>query len=155
LAQTLYGLKGSGEQLARGLTFLQKNLPSEFWVAQLSTDFRSDPDLRIARGEERPILQVAGKAREGTSSLSNLYEGFIAAVRQRLPRADMLKERLSSSGSKFTIDVSLFVPPENELPSGAQAAGGAAATGETKKSVSGNKPKAAGDSKPGDKKAPQ
>jgi Tfp pilus assembly PilM family ATPase len=111
LAQTLYGLKGSGEQLARGLTFLQENLPSEFWVAQLSTDFRADPDFKIARGEERPILSVAGKAREGTSSLSTLYASFIAAVRQRLPRADMLKERLSSNGSKFTVDVCVFVPP--------------------------------------------
>jgi Tfp pilus assembly PilM family ATPase len=114
LGDTLYALKGSGEQLARGITFLQKNLPSEFWVAQLSTDYRADPDLRIARGEEKPILQVAGKAREGTSSLSSLYEGFIANVRQRLPRADMLKERLSSNASKFTVDVSMFAPPPAE-----------------------------------------
>lgn len=155
LTETLYGLKGSGEQLARGLTFLQKHLPSEFWVAQLSTDFRADPDLRIARGEERPILSVAGKAREGTSSLSSLYEGFIASVRQRLPRADMLKERLSSSGSKFTIDVSLFVPPEAAPAEAEQDAGGSKGSGETKKSGSDDKAKASGDAKAGDKKAPK
>jgi Tfp pilus assembly PilM family ATPase len=148
LAQTLYALKGSGEQLARGLTFLQKSLPSEFWVEKLSNEFRADPDLRIARGEERPILAVVGKAREGTSSLSTLYEGFIAQVRQRLPRADMLRERLSSSGSSFTVDVSVFVPPEPAAQGESSDAGNERKAGDPKKGA--DKPKAPSDSKSGD-----
>jgi Tfp pilus assembly PilM family ATPase len=153
LAQTLYALKGSGEQLARGLTFLQKNLPSEFWVEKLSSDFRADPDLRIARGEERPILSVAGKAHEGTSSLSTLYEGFIAAVRQRLPRPEMLRERLSSNASSFTVDVSLFVPAEAESAGGATDAAAAHPAGESKKNGPGDKPRGSSGSKPADKKS--
>jgi len=148
LSQQLYSLKGSGEQLARGLTFLQKNLPSEFWVEKLASDFRADPDLHIARGDERPILSIAGKAHEGTSSLSSLYEGFIAAVRQRLPRPEMLRERLSSNASSFTVDVSLFVPPEAEVAAGVQDA----SAGE-KKSGTGEKSKSRGDAKPSEKKA--
>lgn len=102
---------GSGAQLARALVLMEQHLPPEFWLTQLSSDWRADPELGVARGMERPILSLTGKAREGTNSLSSLYERFIGAVRAGLPRDARLRERLTPNGSKFTVDVCGFVPP--------------------------------------------
>src|SRR5204863_482021 len=83
---------------------------SDFWLTQLSTDSRPDPELRIERGAEVPIVSVVGRAREGTSSLAALYEGFIHGLRDKLPKRPSLKERLTVSASKFTVDLSFFAP---------------------------------------------
>jgi Tfp pilus assembly PilM family ATPase len=109
-ARELEGIKGSGEQLARAIGWMQKDLPSEFWVTQLLTDFRPSPELGIQRGEERPVLTVVGRAKEGTNSLTQLYEKFVADVRAKLPPSAALQQQLAVNGSKFTIDVSFFAP---------------------------------------------
>jgi type IV pilus assembly protein PilM len=101
---------GSGAQLARSLVLLEQHLPPEFWLTQLSSDWRADPELGVPRGSERPILSLTGKAREGTNSLSSLYERFIGSVRVGLPKEARLRERLTPNGSKFTIDVCGFAP---------------------------------------------
>jgi len=107
----LHHTQGSGEQLARSLGWLEQNLPSDFWVSQLTTDFRADPELRIPRGSERPIVTVTGKAREGTNSLATLYEQFVNELHTKLPKEGAFKERLTPNGSKFTLDFSLYAPP--------------------------------------------
>lgn len=111
LASTLSASKGSGEQLARVLFALESELPSDFWITQLSTDLRADPELGVERGAERPVLSIAGKAREGTSSLATQYESFIQGMKKRLPKELAIKERLAASGAKFTVDLTLFAPP--------------------------------------------
>ena len=102
---------GSGEQLARVLGVLEQKLPADFWLTQLSSEPKADPELGIPRGSERPILSLTGKAREGTNSLSSLYEAFIRDLRGALPREAALRERLASNGAKFTVDLSVFVAP--------------------------------------------
>ncbi len=111
LAAELQATKGSGEQIARTLDWLRADLPSEFWVTQLTSDFRSDNDLGVARGAERPIVSVVGKAREGTNSLAQLYEGFLQKLRARLPAGLVPKEKLAPNGARFTLDLTLYAPP--------------------------------------------
>lgn len=110
-ATELSNVKGAGEQLARTIDLLQRELPSTFWITQLSTEFRADPSLGVQRGSERPIVSVVGKAREGTNSLSTAYEGFILALENKLPKNVRMNQQLSPSGSKFTLDLTLFAPP--------------------------------------------
>lgn len=127
LATELAIAKGSGEQLARVLYALESELPGDFWITQMSTDLRADPDLGIERGQERPVLSIAGKAREGTSSLATQYEGFIQGLKRRLPSNIAVKERLAATGAKFTVDLTLFAPrSETEANAAAGSTDGSA-----------------------------
>lgn len=126
-ARELHVTKGSGEQLARVVSILSKELPSDFWITQLSTDRRADPDLGVARGAEQPIVSVIGNAREGTNSLAAQYEAFVQGLRSKLPPGARIKERPSQSGAKFTLDVTLFAPPEPKDAAPASSSGTAAA----------------------------
>ncbi len=110
LAAELYATKGSGEQVARTLDWMKVDLPREFWITQLTSDFRADPDMGIARGQEKPIVSIVGKAKEGTNSLPQLYESFLQKVRARLPEGVTPKEKLKPNGALFTLDLSLFAP---------------------------------------------
>ncbi|MEQ1895125.1 MAG: pilus assembly protein PilM, partial [Planctomycetota bacterium] len=92
-AQELFVLSGAGEQLARTLDALERDLPNDFWVETLTMDWQFDPDLGIARGEDRPLLLVRGESREGTESPALLFQDFVAALRKRLPEA-RVKERM-------------------------------------------------------------
>lgn len=118
-ATELAQLKGSGEQLARGITLLQNHLPSDFWVTKLSSDWRIDPALGLTGNDKRPVLSIEGKAREGTNSLAVSYEGFITALTDKLPKAVRFSQQLAPSGSKFTLDLSVFAPPIPEASDGA------------------------------------
>lgn len=113
-ANELHALKGSGEQLARTIALLGNELPSDFWVTQISASERADPELGIPRGDERPIVSVAGRAREGANSLSALYQLFVQNVRAKLPPNAGLRERMGNTGDKFTLDLSCFVPPPRD-----------------------------------------
>ncbi|NOT29560.1 MAG: pilus assembly protein PilM [Planctomycetes bacterium] len=116
-AGQLFALAGAGEQVARTLDALERDLPADFWVDTLAMDWQSDPDLGVARGEERPILRVRGRSREGTESPALLFQDFAAALRKRVPEA-RTKERMGESD--FTIDLcALGVPaaaPLKETP---------------------------------------
>lgn len=124
-AKELLATKGSGEQLARVIALMQTELPADFWVTQLSTDRRADPELGIARGEEQPVVSVTGRAREGTNSLATLYEGFVQGVRAKLPERHVIEEHLAPNGSKFTLDISCFAPRLDAGPAKAAGTGGA------------------------------
>jgi len=110
LAAELYATKGSGEQVARTLDWMKVDLPPEFWVTQLTSDFRADPDMGLARGQEKPIVSIVGQAKQGTNSLPQLYERFLEKLRTRLPDGVTPKEKLAPNGARFTLDLSLFVP---------------------------------------------
>ena len=109
-AQLAYSA-GAGEQMARALDQLEGKLPSEFWLTQLATEWKADPELGVPRGAERPILRLEGRAREGTNSLATLYQAFIRDFRAALPGDAALRETLAPSGARFSIDLSVFVPP--------------------------------------------
>lgn len=137
-ANDLHALKGSGEQLARTIALLGNELPSDFWVTQIAASERADPELGIPRGDERPIVSVTGRAREGANSLSALYQAFVQNVRAKLPPNAALKERMGNTGDKFTLDLSCFAPPpgsaaadagKNEKPGNTRPGAGAAGKG--------------------------
>jgi Tfp pilus assembly PilM family ATPase len=110
-ADTLVRTAGSGEQLARALDQLEAHLPSEFWLTVLYTDFKADPELGVQRGDERPILHVEGRAREGTNSLSALYELFVHDLRAALPADAALRMRPTPNGASFKMDLTVFPKP--------------------------------------------
>jgi Tfp pilus assembly PilM family ATPase len=110
-AERLVQVKGSGEQLARAITFLQQHLPQEFWVTKLGTDWRADPFLRLIGNDKRPVISVEGKAREGQTNLSAAYSRFLETVKAKLPPDAGFKETLHPTGSKFTVDLTVFAPP--------------------------------------------
>ena len=104
---------GTGEQLARSLEALHKSLPEEFWLTNLETKVGEDKDL-LDEKEEQPFLRVEGRAREGTRSMSVLYEQFLARLRAELPMA-----RITASpnvrGTQFELALTLFggAPPQD------------------------------------------
>lgn len=104
-------MTGSGEQLARGIVLLQDHLPEEFWVTQISTDWRADPALGLVGNDKRPVLSIVGKGREGAKPLATSYERFLTALTDKLPKAARFSQQLAPSGSKFTLDMSVFAPP--------------------------------------------
>ena len=110
----LQAVAGNGEQLARSLWAVGETLPSDFWFAALSSDWRTNESLRIARGEERPIVHADGRSREGTASPAQLFAGFIAGITQRLSPGLALTENPSPAFDKFTLDLSLFAPPPTD-----------------------------------------
>jgi hypothetical protein len=108
-AGELHGLAGSGEQLARVLEQLESDLPDGFWIEGLSTDFRVHEGLRVARGSEKPVIKVAGRAREGTESIAALLDTYVGKLRARFPAAEIVYAP-SPSGEKFTLDLTLHAP---------------------------------------------
>ena len=112
-ADELMTTLGTGEQLARSLEALHKSLPEEFWLTNLETRVGEDKDL-LDEKEEQPFLRVEGRAREGTRSMSVLYEQFLARLRAELPMA-----RITASpnvrGTQFELALTLFGgPPEGD-----------------------------------------
>jgi Tfp pilus assembly PilM family ATPase len=101
-AQELFALAGGGEQLLRALDGLERELPADFWVEQLTMAWEFDPDLGVERTEERPILRVRGRLREGTDSPALLFQEFTADLRARWPGL-RLKERMGESD--FTLEM--------------------------------------------------
>lgn len=107
-ANELFALAGAGEQVARLLDTLERDLPADFWIATVSLDWQSDPDLGVQRGAERPIVRVRGQSREGTDSPALLFQDFVAALKKRMPEA-RTKERMGESD--FTIDLCMLGEP--------------------------------------------
>lgn len=111
-AEDLMLTLGTGEQLARSLEALHKSLPEEFWLTNLETKIGQDKDL-LDDKEEQPFLRIEGRAREGTRSMSVLYEQFLARLRAELPMA-----RITASpnvrGTQFELALTLFGGPDPE-----------------------------------------
>ncbi len=118
----LQSVAGAGEQLARSLWAIGETIPSDFWLAALSSDRRFNENLRVLRGEERPILHIEGRSREGTASPAQLFAAFISGISQRLSGGLALAQNPSPSFDKFTLDMTLFAPPPPPAPS-AEGAG--------------------------------
>ena len=124
----LAGVVGSGEQLARVLDGLSQSMPDDFWIESLTSDWRTDERLRLARGVERPAIHLSGRAREGTESIATQLEALVGRARARYPQAELVYQS-SPSGDRFTLDLTLFAPPRPPEP-GAGAAAPAAGEGQ-------------------------
>ncbi len=135
-AELLFEAKGGGEQLARTIAALEHSLPDEFWITQLLTDQRSDPELRIPKGSERPTVSIGGRAREGTTSLSTQFAAFVQGLKKGLPPETALRERPAPNGAKFTVDLCSFAPPEAPAEPTPGAAGSKATPKEAPKESS-------------------
>jgi type IV pilus assembly protein PilM len=110
VAEGLSQIKGTGEQVARAIVLLRDHLPQEFWVTQLASDWRADPNLGLVGNDKRPVLSIAGKAREGGNSLATSYNAFMQELEAKKPPTMRMNEKLSPNGSKFTLDLTLFAP---------------------------------------------
>ncbi|HIG11135.1 MAG: pilus assembly protein PilM [bacterium] len=113
-ALELQGLLGSGEQLVRVLEVLDQRMPEEFWISNMESSWSFDEELSIHRTVERPILRLAGRARQGTRSMASLYEGFLASLRDNLDGIKM-KAAPNADGSRFELDLSLLAVTQPEL----------------------------------------
>ncbi|TDJ71521.1 MAG: hypothetical protein E2O39_08175 [Planctomycetota bacterium] len=110
LADELQSLAGSGEQVARFFAVTARELPGDFWITRFSSAWGYDEELGVPRGGDRPIVEMKGRAREGTDSPAVLYEGFLNALAEALPTARM-NSSLSPTGDSFSIDLTLYAPP--------------------------------------------
>jgi hypothetical protein len=115
-ARLLFEAKGSGEQLARTIAALEGSLPDDFWLTQITTDYRPDPELGVAKGEDRPIVSISGKAREGALSLSTQFAAFVEGLRSRLPAGTVVRERMKPGGQGFTLDLCTLTIPKPAEP---------------------------------------
>jgi hypothetical protein len=118
----LLGVAGSGEQLARALDHMERTLPEGFWIDSLGSDWSFDDGLGILRGDDRPILRVVGRAREGTQSIATLLDQFVSGLRERFPDS-RFEYAPSPSGDKFDLEFTLFAPPDEGLQ-GEEGVGG-------------------------------
>ena len=109
LARDLATLAGAGEQAHRVLVALDRSLPGDFWLTGFGGRWGFDAELGVARGDERPILHVEGRTREGTESVAVQFQDFVESLRARVPGA-VMKESLSNTGARFTLDLTLLAP---------------------------------------------
>ncbi|MDP6408336.1 MAG: pilus assembly protein PilM [Planctomycetota bacterium] len=111
ISSDLMAALGCGEQIARALEVLDSKLPEEFWLSRLESTWSFDDELGVDRALERPILRIEGRAREGTRSMAQLHETFLASLRDGLPGA-RLKAAPSADGTRFEVDLTLLAAPE-------------------------------------------
>lgn len=109
----LQGIAGSGEQLARAVAFLDDSLPSDFWITRVESAFGTDSELRLERGNERPILSIEGQARDGVQSPTAQFQQMLADLEEAMP---YLALKPSIDRNKFKIDMTSFAgaPEETE-----------------------------------------
>jgi Tfp pilus assembly PilM family ATPase len=112
-AETLdyQGLLGAGEQLARSLNVINKHMPEEYWLSRLESRWGFDPGLGIDRSQERPIIHLEGRARQGTNQMSLLHEAFVASLRSELPGVNLWSAP-KYDGSSFALDLTTLALPE-------------------------------------------
>lgn len=108
---SLQALSGSGEQVARALAQLESDLPDGFWIESLDSEWKANDQLRLSRENVRPVVHLAGRAREGTESIAALLEGYVTKLRTRFPTAEFIYAP-SPQGDRFTLDMTLFAPPK-------------------------------------------
>ncbi|QDV06462.1 Competence protein A [Planctomycetes bacterium Poly30] len=107
--ESLQGIAGSGEQVARALAFFDDHLPQDFWITRIESSFESDQELGIERQQERPVLVVRGSLREGVDSPTEQFQAMVNKLQETMPKA-VLNPGLDRQA--FSIDMSLFAPVE-------------------------------------------
>jgi len=110
VALELQNIAGTGEQTARMFAFMQESLPRDFWLTRLTGAPGSEPELGIDQSIDRPILTLAGRAREGTASPAVLWQGFLNELTTAMPNA-RINPSFAATGDTFTLDFTLFSTP--------------------------------------------
>jgi hypothetical protein len=108
---SLQGIAGSGEQLARAVAFLGGSLPSDFWITRVESSFGTDSELRVPRGDERPILMIEGQARDGVQSPTAQFQQLLADLEEAMPYVAL---NPSIDRNKFTIHMTSFADAPDE-----------------------------------------
>jgi Tfp pilus assembly PilM family ATPase len=100
-------IAGTGEQLARGLAFLDESLPDDFWVTKMTGTWGVDRELGIEDREPRPLWLVRGEARQGVASPNQQHQQMMSRLEEAFPGA-----RLNHSFDRdhFEIDLTSFAP---------------------------------------------
>jgi len=101
----LQGIAGSGEQLARAVAFLDDSLPGDFWITRVESAFGTDSELRVERGNERPILSIQGQARDGVQSPTAQFQQLLAELEEAMPYVAL---NPSIDRNKFKIEMTSF-----------------------------------------------
>lgn len=104
----LQSIAGAGEQVARTLVALDRNMPPELWIESIETFIGGEEELRVDRANPRPILIVQGRARESSSSPTVAFQGLVRALRADL--GDSVLMNPAYKDERFTIDLTLFSP---------------------------------------------
>jgi hypothetical protein len=111
-SEQLFATAGSGEQIYRVLDAVDRHLPRDFWIEEFTSAWGFDDGLAVAKSDDRvPIVTIKGRAREGTETPTAQFEEFARGMRTALPAMQM-KEQLGSTGSTFTITLTLLAPPK-------------------------------------------
>jgi len=110
-ARRLFHLAGSGEQLVRTIAVVEEHVPRGFWVDSLTSGDGWDDELGVPRGEERPIVRLEGRAREGTDSPALAFQELVAGLESELPGV-RLKQRMGDAGSIFSLELTTLASPE-------------------------------------------
>jgi len=118
----LFKLSGAGEQMVRALDVFERELPGDFWIESMAMSERTNVDLGIPREDQRPILTIKGRAREGTETPILLFEDFVASVYARMPEVE-LNDRMGDGN--FHIDLTNLAEAVAATPDqGADTTGG-------------------------------
>ncbi len=123
LGSELEALAGSGEQIARVLAFLDRALPSDFWVQRLIAERGNEQELGLPQGVERPLVDIKGATREGTENPAVLWQGFVSRLQKEMPKVKILPS-FSPTGGSFSLQATLFAIPEPPAAGEADARGG-------------------------------
>jgi Tfp pilus assembly PilM family ATPase len=126
LASQLQWVAGLGEQGARAMSQLDRSLPADFWVSELSSEWTFDPELGVERNAERPMLMVRGMIRPGTDSPSRQFQEMTRTLREALVGDGMSGGRMKESidRDQFSLDLCLFGAPPPGANGGADDGGG-------------------------------
>jgi Tfp pilus assembly PilM family ATPase len=115
LARELQGWVGGGEQIARVVEHLSQDLPADLWIDGLESARRAAEPLGVVKGEEQPVLRLAGRSREGTESVAAVLEGFVGGLRAAFPQAALVHSS-SPAGDRFQIELTQFAPLAPQSP---------------------------------------
>lgn len=121
LVQELYLLRGAGEQVARTIDALEATLPSDLWLARFQAREGNEQALGMEQGELYPLVELEGRAREGTERVDEVLTQFYLefAGELGLDADSEARHQLSLASSTFAIDLCSFhhqATPEGEEP---------------------------------------
>ena len=72
---------------------------------------RTDSELRVPRGDERPILMIEGQARDGVQSPTAQFQQLLADLEEAMPYVAL---NPSIDRNKFTIHMTSFADAPDE-----------------------------------------
>jgi type IV pilus assembly protein PilM len=104
----------NGVGITRTLALLQRYLPADLYVTNVTTPRLKDPELGI-EGEPRPVIKIEGEGREGAEGLVTTFNRFVEALGKDklVPRLPKTSTAPASAKKKFewTVTINFSQPP--------------------------------------------